>query len=154
MTLYEALCVELNQQGVEVYEVPLLEKTKGLYSDNVIWINQHIKSEREKACVLAEEHGHYLTTAGNILDQCKLSNRKQEQLARRKAYEKLIPLQRLVEASREGIRNRYELAEYLDVTEDFLEAALSYYKGKYGLFTKWTSYIIYFEPLGVFESYE
>lgn len=154
MTLYETLCDELCQQGVEVYEISLLPKTKGLYCDNVIWLNRDIESQREKTCILAEEQAHYLTTVGDILDQRKMSNRRQENLARRMAYEKLIPLQRLVEASREGIRNRYELAEYLDVTEEFLEDALSYYKSKYGQFTKWTIYIIYFDPLGVFERYK
>jgi len=153
MTLYEALCDELCQQGVEVYEVPLT-KAKGLYCDNIIWLNQSIETEREKACTLAEEQAHYLTTVGDILDQRKVSNRKQERLARRMAYEKLIPLRSLVEASREGVRNRYELADYLDVTEEFLEDAIKHYKQKYGLCTKWTNYIIYLDPLGVFELYE
>lgn len=39
-----------------------------------------------------------------------------------------------------------ESAEHLDVTEDFLEKAISYYKGKYGISTKIDIYIIFFEP--------
>lgn len=129
----------------------------GLYVETnkskVILINKNVKKYSQKNCILAEELGHYYTSYGNIIDLSDTRSRKQELKAHKWAYEKLIPLQRLVEASREGVRNRYELAEYLDVTEEFLECALTYYKNKYGLYVKWTSYLIYFEPLGVFESF-
>jgi Zn-dependent peptidase ImmA (M78 family) len=153
VTLLEALCEELHQQGVDVYEKPMAKDNKGLYGGNVIWINEAM-NHREKACTLAEEEAHYLTSTGNILDQRKAANRKQEGFARRIAYEKLIPLQSLVEASREGIKNRYELADYLEVTEEFLDTAIHHYREKYGLYTTWTSYVIYFDPLGVFEIYD
>lgn len=44
------------------------------------------------------------------------------------------------------------MAEYLNVTEDFLAETLHCYKAKYGVCAKIDNYIIYFEPsLGVFE---
>ncbi|WP_019851511.1 ImmA/IrrE family metallo-endopeptidase [Desulfitobacterium sp. PCE1] len=154
MTLYETLCAELAQQEVGVYEVSLLPRIKGLYCDKIIWLNRNIETEREKACTLAEEQAHYLTSVGDILDQHKIRNRKQERLARRMAYEKLIPLRSFVGAYREGIRSRYEFAEYMDVTEGFLEDALSYYKEKHGLRVEWASYLICFEPLEVVELFD
>ncbi|MDJ0305359.1 ImmA/IrrE family metallo-endopeptidase [Dehalobacter sp.] len=153
MTRYEALCQEICKQGIKIYEVPMNPRNKGLYSDNIICINQRM-DKREKICTIAEEHAHYLTTSGNILDLTDVRNRKQEKRARNWAYEKLIPLQSFVKAYKEGIRNRYELAEFLEVTEEFLDAAISRYKEKYGLYVEWTSYLIYFDPLGVFESFE
>jgi len=153
MTLIEALLDETDQQSVEVYENFMARGIRGLYSDNIIWLNQGL-SYRDKACVLAEEMGHYYTSSGNTLDQKQTGNIKQEKRARNWAYEKLIPLQSFVEASKEGITNWYELADFMDVTEEFLEQAMDHYKEKYGLYVEWTSYLIYFEPLGVLELFD
>lgn len=154
MTSYEELCENLHQQGIEVYEVSMPPRIKGLYCDNVVWLNSTIETSQEKRCVLEEEYSHSIINYGDILDQTDTNNRKQERLARRMAYEKLIPLQSLVEASKEGLKNRYELAEYLDVTEEFLAEAIQHYKEKYGLYTVWTSYVVCFAPLGVVELFE
>lgn len=148
---YEDLILESELLGVSVYEKKLSEKIKGLYSNNVVCINKKIESSIEKACILAEELGHYHTTSGNILDQSKIENRKQEKRARNWAYKKLVPLEKLVQASNEGIQTKYELAEYLAVTEEFLENAIKRYKEEYGLFTEVEGKILYFEPLGVLE---
>lgn len=126
-------------------------RVKGLYSDNIIWINKIIPSDTEKACVLAEELGHYHTSAGDILDQTNLMNRKQEKRARTWAYKRLIPLSRIVEAYKAGVKNRYELADFLGVTELFIDEAINRYKEEYGLYASFGKYTIYFEPLGVLE---
>ena len=39
-----------------------------------------------------------------------------------------------------------ETAEYLGVTEEFLNDALTYYKSKYGVYVSVDNYIIMFEP--------
>ena len=151
---YENLLREAEQHGIDIYEKPMNPGIKGLYSDNIIWINHCIPTMVERACILAEELGHYHTSVGNIIDPTDIRNRKQEQRARTWAYEKLIPLSAFVEAHRQGIRNRYELAEYLGVTEDFLESALQRYKEKYGLFVAVDGLTIRLEPLGVIEFFD
>lgn len=123
---------------------------KGLYCDGSIAIEKDMTSV-EKACVLAEELGHYYTTVGNILDQTNAGNRKQERRARLWAYRKMFDLTDLVSAYKRGCRNRYEVAEYLGVTEEFLTEALCTYKEKYGVYAKIDRYVICFEPLGVLE---
>ncbi|KYG88831.1 hypothetical protein A0U40_14100 [[Bacillus] sp. KCTC 13219] len=153
MYLYDNLLRECDNLEIEVYERKGM-KNKGLYSDNVIWINKWIPSIVEKRCVLAEELGHYHTTVGNILDQTNIINRKQELKARGWAYEKLIPLSNIILAHKSHIINRYELAEFLNVTEEFLEAALDWYKSKYGLCVTIDNFTIYFEPLGVLEMFD
>lgn len=149
--MYEKLLREAEQQGVNIYEVPMPKNIRGLYGDNVIWVNKKIESQTEKACVLAEEIGHYHTSTGHILDQSCILNRKQEQRARRWAFEKLVPLTSLIEAFKLGVRTRFELAEYLNVTETFLGQALQYYKNKYGLYKKVDQYTIQIEPLLILE---
>lgn len=150
---YHSLLQSATASGIDVYEKVLSLKTKGLYGDNVIWINRTLSSV-EKTCTLAEELGHHFTTYGNILDQTKLKNRKQELCAREWGYKLLFPLEKLIDAQKEGIRNRFELAEYLNVTEQFLEDALKRYKEKYGLYKQIGKHTICFEPLGVIENFE
>ncbi|MGB8451152.1 MAG: hypothetical protein WCD89_02365 [Anaerocolumna sp.] len=56
----------------------------------------------------------------------------------------------IIRAYEFGCRNQYEMAEYLEVTEEFLAKALSSYKNKYGPYVKIDFYIVFFEPnLGV-----
>ena len=151
--LYEELLIEANHEGLNVYERNI-GNFKGLYVDGNIALNHAIETRAEKACVLAEELGHYHTTCGNILDQSKAENRKQERKARAWAYERLVNFHGLIEASKCGIKNKYELAEFFGVTEWFLEQAIQYYKEKYGMLLKLGCYIIYFEPLGVLKLLE
>ncbi|EJW14664.1 ImmA/IrrE family metallo-endopeptidase [Paenibacillus alvei] len=101
----EMLLVEADRCGIDVYEKLMKSTIKGLYCDNNIWINRNIETDYEKKCVLAEELGHHHTTVGDILNQNKLGNRKQEKLARN-AYKKLIPLSSFVDAHLRGISNR------------------------------------------------
>ena len=149
---YETLLEEADSQFLVVKEKPL-RAHNGRIKGNRIAIKKDIPTI-QKACVLAEELGHHYTTVGNILDQSKTENRKQERRARLWAYKRAFDLVDLVSAYKHGCRNRYEIAEYLEVTESFLQEALDTYKEKYGPYTKVDRYVVYFEPLGVLELYD
>lgn len=151
---YDDLVSELEEEGVEVLEHNFRSRAlKGLYVDNVIVINcKAMTTEAEKTCILAEEYGHYRTTYGNILNQKDVSNIKQEKRARNWGYEKLIPLEKLIGAHEAGIRNCYDLIEFLEVTEKYLHDALQHYTEKFGLYVIRQDYVIYFSPLGIFHS--
>lgn len=156
MADYDSL---IERSPIPVYdEAELPEGCKGLYVETntaeVILIDKHLPTTVEKTCILAEELGHYHTSSGNIVDQGKLVNRKQERNARGWAYRELVPLQAIVDAHRAAIRNRHELADLLQVTEDFLGHALEWYRGKYGQFVLVDGHTICFEPLGVLEMFE
>ncbi|AEG59341.1 ImmA/IrrE family metallo-endopeptidase [Desulforamulus ruminis] len=148
--LFERLLKEADEHNIRVYENPLSSKIKGLYGDGIVWLNRRLPTSIEKSCVLAEELGHYHTSSGDILNQKDIRNRKQEKRARNWAYEKLVPLEKFIEAYEAGVCNRYELAEFLDVTEEFLEQAIVHYKEKHGLFIQVGKHLVYFEPFGVF----
>lgn len=151
---YEDLLIKIEKEGIEYFENNYIGKMKGLYVDNTITINTNIDTEVEKRCVLAEELGHHYTSYGDILDQSKVENKKQERRARAWAYDRLIGILGLINAYKHGCRNRYEVAEYLNVSEQFLDDAINYYREKYGLFYKIDNYVVYFEPLSVLESWE
>ncbi|WP_068773448.1 ImmA/IrrE family metallo-endopeptidase [Paenibacillus sp. FJAT-26967] len=154
--MFKSLLAEAEKNGVQVVEhVFNSRKLKGLYMDGFIILNSRaIRTWTEKTCIIAEELGHYHTSAGNILDQSTLQNRKQEKRARNWAYERLVSLLAITEAFEHGVQNRYELADYLNVTEEFLTETIDHYQEKYGLCTPAGDYIVYFNPLGVVKLFE
>ena len=112
---------------------------------NRIAINRDL-TQKQKACVLAEEIGHYKTSTGNILDQSDTENRKQEYRARLYGYNLKVGLMGIVQAYEAGCSNLHETAELLDVTEEYLIEVLDAYRRKYGCGTEFDNYIVMFEP--------
>lgn len=142
---------QAESRGLSVKEKPL-QYNDGRIRGNRILIRSTIETRCQKAAVLCEEIGHYETAVGNILDLSVTANRKQELRGRVWAYNRLIGLAGILKAYKMGCRNRYEMAECLDVPEDTLQEALDYYRSRYGVFTQVDNYVIYFEPaLGVME---
>lgn len=150
---YENLLNEAQKNNIYVIEdADFKSKSDGLINGNVIGINKNIRSYKKRSCVLAEEIGHYYTTTGDIIDQSVGFNNKQEYQARLWAYNRLIGLSGIIDSHKKGCKSAFEMAEHLNVTEDFLAETLHCYKAKYGVCAKIDNYIIYFEPsLGVFE---
>lgn len=81
-------------------------------------------------CVLAEEIGHHFTTSGMAIPKTYFRYRdrlvvsKSEYRAMKWAAQHLIPFDKLREAVRYGIYERWELAEYFDVTESMVDFRL------------------------------
>lgn len=147
MNTYERLQDEACKDGINVIDYEFnSDKIKGLYCDGTVAIRQNIETSTEKACVLAEELGHHHTTVGNIIDMENVQNRKQERQARLWAYNKQIGLSGLVQAFEHGCTSRFEVAEYLEVTEEFLEECIACYREKYGVATTIDNYYIMFIP--------
>lgn len=142
---YEELLQHADSEQIIVKEKPL-KNFDGLAFGNKIAIRNDINTSKEKSCVLAEELGHYYTTSGNILDQSDTMNRKQELKARFTGYNIKIGLIGIVSAYESGCSNLYEMAEYLDVTEEYLQDAIECYTSKYGECTCIDNYAIYFIP--------
>lgn len=131
------------------------DRIKGLYCDGTVALNSHIETSKERACILAEELGHHHTSVGVIVDLSDAQNRKQERQARIWAYNKQIGLYGLIRAYEHGCKSRYEVAEFLEVTEEFLEDAIRCYRDKYGICTDVDNYIVYFIPrLAIYKKYE
>ena len=145
MTAYEELIKEADQKGCIVVERNLTAND-GLIVGKRIGIRKSIRTEAQKADVLAEEIAHYESSCGNILDQSIALNRQQELRARLRAYDKRIGLSGLVRAYEHGCQTFYEVSEYLGVQESFLREAVECYRHKYGTAAKHGDYIVCFEP--------
>ena len=146
MNAYERLENEACEDGIDVIHRKFSENIKGLYCDGTVAINRTIDTTAEKADVLAEELGHHYTTVGNIIELSDTQSRKQERQARMWGYNKRIGLIGLIRAFEHGCRSRYEIAEYLEVTEQSLQGALDCYRDKYGVGVVVDNYYIAFIP--------
>lgn len=117
----------------------------GLYIDGSIAIKKGMDTQKTTD-VLAEELGHHFTTAGNIIEMQNESDLKQERTARLWAYNKRIGLHGLIKAYKQGCYDRHTTAEFLNVTEEFLQEAIDCYREKYGKEVSTGEYTIHFEP--------
>ena len=145
---YEQLLTVADQEGLLVKEHSLINHD-GLISGRRIAIRRNIETQAGKSCVLAEEIGHHCTSSGDILDQTDIMHRKQEYRARFYGYNLKIGLSGLIRAYEAGCRNIFEMAEFLDATEEYLREAIQCYRSKYSICVAVDNYIIYFEPFAV-----
>ncbi|MGG7144838.1 ImmA/IrrE family metallo-endopeptidase [Clostridium nigeriense] len=149
MNNYENLISLAYSHGIKVIESDLgIDKPFGKCIGNLIIINNRV-NEYERFCVLAEELGHFNLTVGDITNQSNFNNRKQESIARRWSYEKLISPEDIIAAILSGIDNIYDLAEKLNVTKDFLLQSIEHYKSKYGVYYVGKTHLLTFDSLNV-----
>lgn len=127
---YDDSLKEAEEKDMTVREKPL-RSAKGRIYGKRIAIQKGL-SQVEKTCVLAEELGHFETTVGNILDHNNTNNRKQEKTARKWAIDKMISIEDIFRAAEQPCSTLFEIAEYLEVTEEFLLDALEVFKKRYG----------------------
>lgn len=147
MTKYEQFEQIAADKGILVIDYPFeSDRIKGLYCDNTIALSNRLISHKEKIGVLAEEIAHHDLSVGNILDLKDARSRKQELQAHMAAYDRLIGLTGIVRCYEAGCRSVYEMADLLDVTEEFLKEALEAYRMRYGCGASVDCYRILFEP--------
>ena len=152
MTEYEKQLQEAADKQIKVIERwdmgndPDHPPLKGLYVDGCAALSDDLDTTAERTVILAEEIAHHDLTVGDILTAHDALSRKQELKARTLSYDRLVGLQGLVRAYSEGCRNRYEVAECLGVTEEFLAEAVERYREIYGPATSWQEYVIIFDP--------
>lgn len=148
---YEELLLEAETSGIAIKELPL-QSSDGRIKGKRIAIRRDIPTLAKKADVLAEELGHYYTSVGRIVEQDSVNARKQERTARLWAYNKRIGLTGILKAFQNHCTSRYEIAEYLGVSEDTLAEALEYYRQIYGEGVMVDNYLVRFEStLQVYE---
>ena len=142
---YEELLSTADDLGLVAKEKDL-RASDGRIRGNRIAIRRDMQDAR-KACVLAEELGHYFTTAGDIMDQSDAGSRKQERRARIWAHDVQVGLDGIIAADAAGCVNLYEIADFLDVPEDFLWEAIGCYKERYGTGIHYKGCTILFDPV-------
>lgn len=112
-----------------------------VYEDNQeIFINNQ-NEKNVQYTTLLEELAHYETGSGEIIDQDSIEKRQQENLARSIAFTEAVPLTGLINCFFKGIWSAPEIADYFDITTDFLMKAIENYRSKFGLVFQYNEYI-------------
>lgn len=142
---YEELQIENEHLNIQELDLSGVSDLKGLYIDGNIAIHKDL-TDTEKACVLAEELGHHYTSSGNILNLNNVQSKKQERIARLWAYDKQIGLTGIISAFKANCYTSYDIAGYLDISENFLREALDCYRQIYGTGIMVDNYFLQFEP--------
>ncbi|MBE6729141.1 MAG: ImmA/IrrE family metallo-endopeptidase [Ruminococcaceae bacterium] len=87
-------------------------------------------SSRQEKVVIAHELGHIETGSLYSVGENKTERCKKEAKAQKWAVESLVPFDQLKEAIDKGYDDNQSLAEYFDVTEEFMFNVLLYYRKK------------------------
>lgn len=155
MNAYEAVLQEAADKGLDVIEDFDFESDAlGMIDGHTIVLSSRLTSSAEKCCVLAEEIAHAEVSRSSILDMKDWRSRHEEMLARRLSHDMIVGIEGLIDAYHAGCQSRYEAAQYLDVTEEFLQAAIDSYIAKYGPYIRRGNYLITLRPIGVYQKCE
>lgn len=87
-----------------------------------------IESATEEKSILMHELGHYHTGSYYKYDTGFAAKQRKEYRANRWAVMNYIPIDELKTAFHKGYTQAYELAEYFDVTEEFIINACDVYR--------------------------
>lgn len=120
---------------------------KGWINGTTVYLNpqQHY---RELNSTVAEEIGHYLTGAGNVIKQDTNEKRKQERKARDTGATLIVTPQTIISSFEAGCVSIWECAEHLQITEELFKDAIKFYARKYDGFLQAGKYAIVFQKDG------
>ena len=100
-----------------------LEGIYGIFLDP-----DQIQNSAEELCVAAHELGHCMTGSTHSLSSGLDYIERHEYRADKYAVHRILPVKQIEQAMRAGYTKLWQLAEYFDVTETFLQRALDIYR--------------------------
>lgn len=125
--LYE----DMKSQCVSFYTYNIGEEkgvTLELNNKYAVFLNAFkIETIPEMKCVLAHELGHCATGCTQKVSSSLDLIEKHEYKANKWAIEQYIPFEEMRAVIKQGYTERWQLAEYFDMPESFIQKALDYY---------------------------
>ncbi len=119
-----------DKSGIKIdrFNLPDNRSLSVSYMDKLfIGLDNNVNGAEERVC-LAHELGHCETMSFyNIYSPLDIRG-KHERRANIWAIKAMVPYTSYMHALQRGIREIYSLAEYFNVTEDFMKKAVEYYK--------------------------
>lgn len=112
---------------VDTRDIPLPSMAVELFGIKAIALRHDLTTEQERVC-LAHELGHHIRGALYCIEAPCFTRGQCEYKADKWAVHKLIPIRSLYAAFRKGYTEIWQLAEYFDVTEDFVQRTIEIYK--------------------------
>lgn len=151
MTTLESLEQAARDQNIALitHHLPV----KGFYYASedfaAIALSAKLETACERCTILAHELGHYHTHPPDLFLVSESARDKYEHMADVWAAKTLLPVRKLIAAWQRGIRNVWDLAEYLDVTPDFINKSIDILEEQYGEYIYLGDVCLYFRPLEV-----
>ncbi|WP_088815676.1 MULTISPECIES: hypothetical protein [Listeria] len=129
---------------IPVVECELYENTGllGAYRNGHVLLDKHQQTNSKKV-VVYEEFMHHEATTGIILDENRIENKKQENYTRQLTYKHFLGWETIIYCWNMGFTYYHEVAEFLNITEEFIIEAIEFYKSKYGTMYKHKDYYIF-----------
>ena len=130
----------INKENIELINA-YLKNSQGLYANYnnikfIIYDKTKIRNSYEKKQILIEELSHYYYNATyNFNSDLQFIN-KQEYKAKMESYNLLIPFDKLQLLMQNNSITLYDLADYFEVTVEYMQNAIEFYTNKYENFIK------------------
>lgn len=128
----DSLLTLAEQENIIVEQFPFHHPLMGIYLHEsgkvpIIGLSTFISSNVERRCIMAEELGHHFTSAGiSISTKCEFYNYLERSEISRTEYKALkwaanylMPEHDLLNIISNGLHEKWELADYFNVTEEF-----------------------------------
>ncbi len=93
-----------------------------------------IRDSREETAILGHELGHCMTGSFYRVNSSLETRERMEERANRWAIEELLPWPDLKKALYSGITEPWDLAEFFDLPQWFIEKAANFYRENCGFF--------------------
>ena len=115
--------------GVSIIDFDFPSKIRGVYQDGVIGINTDVTDPAERRCIIACEMGRHLMRKNNTI---VFTDEQEHTIAFYWAVSYLMPLSSLIEADKLKFTTATEIAEFLNVTPQFVKTGIEFYKNSLG----------------------
>lgn len=117
------------------YRIPFSDaaviEVDGIYG--IFVDTEQFRTAADETVAVAHEAGHIFTGSTYKLASPYSVIQKHENTANKWAIKKLLPFDEMKRAMDNGLTTKYELADFFEVTEDFVQMAFDYYTGPCGL---------------------
>lgn len=119
-----------NDEDIKIDFFPMKE-IKVVSLTNAIALNpKKVETNRELKVILAHELGHHKRNAFYKISSTLETRERQEEKATRWAVDTLLPAEEIKKAFKKGYTEVWQLAEYFDVTEAFVNEAVRIHRLK------------------------
>lgn len=108
-----------------------MKAVKAFSMPNIIVLNPNlVKTSQETRECIAHELGHHMRNAFYNIESTFETRERQEERATRWAVQELIPVHELKKAIKNGYTEIWQLADYFDVSYEFMVEAIRIHKVK------------------------
>lgn len=119
---------DLASLGVNVIDLKLKANTAIAFLDNFMVIDRSkCKTSARERTVLAHEAGHYISGAFYLAYSPYEVKEQAEHRAFSASVEKYLPASEIQKCYKMGLTENWQLADYFNLDEDFIEKALRYW---------------------------